>query len=73
MKEITIGTSPLTGTIFAGKILKRGTWGANKQDVTDQAVNAVALHLLTVNEKVIFTIKGKRYELSCNEIEEEKK
>ena len=72
MKEITIGTSPPTGTIFAGKILKSGTWGANKQDVTNQAVKAVALHLLTVDEKVIFGIEGKRYELSCNEVEEEK-
>ena len=42
IKKIRIGTSPLTGTIFAGSLLKDGrTWAANKQDVTLDAVSAV--------------------------------
>ena len=46
-KPILIGTSPLTNTIYAGHILKDGrTWGANKQDVTGIACNAVAEHVL---------------------------
>ena len=43
MKKIRIGTSPLTGTIFAGTVLKDGMWAAGKQDVTDDALFAVAL------------------------------
>lgn len=46
MKKIHIATSPLTGTIFAGTILKHGTWAAGKQDVTDAAISAVADHIL---------------------------
>jgi hypothetical protein len=33
MKNVHIATSPLTGTIFCGTVLKDGrTWGANKKD-----------------------------------------
>ena len=46
MKKIHIATSPLTGTIFAGTVLKHGTWAAGKQDVTDAAISAVAYHIL---------------------------
>jgi hypothetical protein len=46
MKQIRVGASPLTGTIFAGALLKDGrTWAANKQDVTDDALFAVAMHV----------------------------
>lgn len=44
-KPIHIQTSPLTNTIFAGHVLKDGkTWAANKQDVTVEALIAVAEH-----------------------------
>lgn len=44
-KQLHVATSPLTNTIFAGTILKDGrTWGANKQDVTIEALVAVAEH-----------------------------
>lgn len=46
MKKIHIATSPLTGTIFAGTIIKKGVWAAGKQDVTDAAISAVADHIL---------------------------
>jgi len=47
MKQIRVGASPLSGTIFAGTLLKDGrTWAANKHDVTDDALYAVAMHLL---------------------------
>jgi hypothetical protein len=44
--KIHVGTSPLTNTIFAGGVLKDGmTWAANKQDVTIDALVAVAQHV----------------------------
>lgn len=46
MKKIRVGASPLTGTIFAGTLLKDGrTWSANKHDVTDDVLFSVAMHL----------------------------
>lgn len=45
MRDLHIGTSPLTGTIFCGSVLKDGrTWAANKQDKTVEALVAVAEH-----------------------------
>ncbi len=42
-KQLYVAASPLTGTIFAGSVLKDGkTWAANKCDVSDEAVLAVA-------------------------------
>ena len=59
-----VGCSPLTSTIFAGKLLKDGrTWSASRQDVTDTAVGAVAQHLIQLDEKMQFTYKGEKYEL----------
>ena len=43
-KKLHVAASPLTGTIFAGKVLKSGVWGADKQDVTIEALVAVAEH-----------------------------
>ena len=46
-KKLHIGCSPLTNTIYAGTVLKDGrTWGANKQDVTLEALEAVANHVV---------------------------
>ena len=43
MKKLHVAASPLTGTIFCGSVLKDGrTWAANKQDVTIDALVAVA-------------------------------
>lgn len=44
MKKLHIAASPLTGTIFAGSVLKNGTWAAGKQDLTIEALVAVAEH-----------------------------
>lgn len=45
MKKIHVAASPLTGTIFAGALLRDGrTWAANKTDVTLEALVAVAEH-----------------------------
>ena len=52
-KNIHVATSPLTGTIFAGTVLKDGrTWGANKRDVTIEALVAVAEHALKFGKPI---------------------
>jgi len=56
MTKLHIATSPLTGTIFAGTVLKDGrTWGANKKDVTIEALVAVAEHTLSFGAPVEIT------------------
>ena len=61
MKNLHIATSPLTGTIFAGSVLKDGrTWGANKKDLTIEALVAVAEHGLHFGKDLIIsTPEGK--------------
>lgn len=55
-KTLHIGCGPITGTIYVGTVLKDGmTWGANKQDVTKDALVAVAQHVLRFGEPVEIT------------------
>lgn len=75
MKKIHISTSTLTGTIYAGSILKDGcTWAADKQDVTMKALKAVAVHALQVKNKtgepiIINTEDGKPlYKISVTDL-----
>lgn len=70
MSDFKVGCSPLTSNIFAGKVLKNGTWGNVKHDVTDTAVGAVAQHLLQLDEKLQFQYRGKTYELKVVEVSE---
>lgn len=70
MSDFKVGCSPLTSTIYAGKVLKNGTWGNVKHDVTDTAVSAVAQHLLQLDERMQFQYCGKTYELKVVEVTE---
>lgn len=59
-KKLRVSTSPLSNTIFAGTILKDGrTWSASKQDVTTDALVAVAYHVLAFGKPVLITNDGK--------------
>lgn len=60
-KKLHIGCSPLTAKIYAGTILKEGCWSSDKQDVTDQAVSAVAQHFVQLDQHMEFTFEGKEY------------
>ena len=52
-KPLHVAASPITGTIFAGTLLKCGRlWSANKQDVTIESLVAVAEHTLTFGKLV---------------------
>lgn len=47
MSKLHIATSPLTGTIFCGRVLKDGrTWASNREEKTIEALVAVAEHAL---------------------------
>ena len=59
MKKMHIATSPLTGTIFCGTLLKNGTWGAGKQDLTLEAIVAVAEHGLKFGKPIVISSDGK--------------
>lgn len=70
--KLHIGTSPLTGTIYAGTTLKNGTWAANKQDVTLEAIVAVAQHALKFGKPVEITCDGKlEYRITVEKFEGE--
>lgn len=70
MSDYKVGTSPLTGRIYAGTVKKDGTWGANKKDVTDTAPGAVAAHLIQRNEIIEFYYKdGNKYELKVVKVQ----
>ena len=69
-KKIHVGMSPLTGTIFAGAILKDGTWAAGKQDVTMDALVAVAQHCVRFGGPVEITCDGKlEYRITVEVVE----
>jgi hypothetical protein len=70
MKKFHVATSPLTNTIFAGTVLKdRQTWGANKQDVTLDALVAVAEHVIEFGKPVVITINDKpEYEITVRKL-----
>ena len=53
MKQLHVGTSMISGTIYAGAVLQSGRrWAANKQDVTLDALVAVAQHVVHFGEPV---------------------
>jgi hypothetical protein len=73
-KKLTVGNSPMTNTIFAGTLLKDGrTWGANKQDVTIDALSAVISHCMQhqeryAGEKVALTGGDTTYVISVEKV-----
>jgi len=64
---ITVGLSPLTNTIFAGRsqALKGGNpearcFTGDKHDVTEQAIHAVAFHLMKTDDIKVFKLPDGR-------------
>jgi len=67
MEEFKVGCSPITNTIYAGKVSK-GMWVGSKHDVTKSAVGAVAELLLKEDSHLKFKSDGKDYILQVIEI-----
>ena len=60
MKNLKVATSPLTNTIFCGRVSKDGkSWLTGKTDVTGQACAAVAEHVLKKGSPVVVSADGK--------------
>ena len=71
-KKPDMGVSPITGTIFAGRLNKdKSRWVGEKHDITKEAVRCVAEYLHKQNVFHEFNIKGKTFKLAFTEIEEE--
>ena len=71
MKEIKIGCSPITPTIFAGKLNKNGTmWLKGKQNVTEDCLSAVFEYIAIHRKTMIAEFKGKKYSIELIRVEE---
>ena len=70
MRQLHIGTSPLTNRIYAGHVLKDGrTWGKGKQDVTGPACGAVIELVLANGGPVTVGVNGSpKYEITVREL-----
>ncbi|EAS0725274.1 hypothetical protein DQJ97_24370 [Salmonella enterica subsp. enterica serovar Poona] len=72
MKIKTMGASPLTGQIFQGTLnTEKGMWVGKKEDVTEQAVKAVAEHLMIKNQKYAYVVKDGKYLILSHQIVDE--
>lgn len=72
MNVKTMGASPLTGTIYYGTLnTEKGMWVGKKEDVTDQAVKAVAEHLMIKKQKYAFGVKDGKYLIISHQIVDE--
>ena len=72
-KQIHVAMSPLTGTIFAGHVLRGGLfWESGKQDVTMEALVAVAQHVERFGQPVeIYRENGSiEYRITVEKLEE---
>lgn len=56
--------------IYTGTLKPNGAEWRNKSRVTDEAIDAVAQHLLQENKAMEFTYKDKRYRLAVTEVKE---
>lgn len=72
-KQLRVGCSPLTGNIYAGRLCVDGrTWRDGKQDVTIEALLAVAQHVENFGRPVTLydtTGGGPSYEISVKRVE----
>lgn len=58
MANYHVGTSPITNTIFAGRLDKTGQCWTSKSDVTGPACGAVAEHVIANGGSLIVRSKG---------------
>lgn len=66
-KEIKVAVSPMTNVIYAGTTIRNGSaWGAGKQDVTIDALVAVAQHVLKFGAPVIISKEDGTPEFEIN-------
>ena len=69
MSRLRIQCSPITGTIYAGRINKAGdAWAGEKTDVTSDVLGAV-IHKIGAGNVITVNVNGKPgYEIEVREI-----
>ena len=70
-KPLHVSASPFTGIIYAGTLLKCGyVWSAGTQDVTTEALVAVAQHTLRFGKPVVVHANGKpKYKITVEKLD----
>lgn len=62
MRVKTMGASPLSGRIFQGTLnTEKGMCVGKREDVTDQAVRAVAEHMMIKDQKYAYETKDGKW------------
>ncbi|HCS2728417.1 TPA: hypothetical protein OQT81_003127 [Shigella flexneri] len=62
MRVKTMGASLLNGRIFQGTLnTEKGMWVGKREDVTDQAVRAVAEHMMIKDQKYAYETKDGKW------------
>ncbi|HAY7103894.1 TPA: hypothetical protein JOA09_003126 [Shigella flexneri] len=62
MRVKTMGASLLSGRIFQGTLnTEKGMWEGKREDVTDQAVRAVAEHMMIKDQKYAYETKDGKW------------
>ncbi len=70
MRQLHIATSPCQTKIYAGHIMKNSrTWAGNRQEVTGEALVAVADFILARGGSTLLAVDGQpRYKLTLEEL-----
>ncbi|ENL1060016.1 TPA: hypothetical protein P7R36_005209 [Escherichia coli] len=69
MRVKTMGASPLSGRIFQGTLnTEKGMWVGKKEDVTEQAVKAVAEHLMIKKQKYAYKTKDGKWLIISHQV-----
>ncbi|ENI8005182.1 hypothetical protein K6636_22560 [Escherichia coli] len=67
-----IGSSPLTGTIYEGRLNpEKSCWVGNKTDVTDMVLRATVDHLTVVKKEYAFPLRDGKVAVMSLEIHDE--
>ena len=70
MKDLRIGCSPITPTIFVGKLNAKGNmWLKGKQDITNECLSAVFEYIAVHQKTMIAEFKGKEYSIELVQVE----
>ena len=68
MKKYHIGTSPITNVIYGGRVKKNTNQWSEKEDLTGEALFAVAEHAVSFGKTIKLTADGKlRYTITVEE------
>lgn len=69
MSPLRVQVSPLSGTIYAGRINKEGNaWSGSKTDVTSDVFGCIIQKIGAGNFATVVASDGKKYEIEVREV-----